>query len=274
MQEKLPMEPTETAQILAAGYALSDSKLFDINDTPAVLVPNGYRVEVYPNLREAPVRIEQDISAATAGAFVAYINRFARRSTLVFADPADASFLAILDYHDPDVLPDWCRHRVTYTCPHSKEWELWSKNSGVIWNQAKFAEFIEDNLPDIVEPAGAEMLEIARTLEARSNVRFKSGIRLDNGETQLVYEEVINDAAGAKGQLKIPQTIKLALRVFQGEDPYAVEARFKYRIKDGVLLMWYELVRPHRIIEDSFNGILARIREQLGETPVLEAVPE
>ncbi len=271
MNEELESNSNNVAKLLAAGSALADGKHFDINDTPAVLVPEGYRVQTFEDHREDPLRIEQHVSADTAAAFCTYIQRFGDDGSAIFAHLGASSFTAILDYHLPPAQPNWCRHKVTYTCPHSKEWETWSKKSGVQMNQAQFAEFIEDNLVDIVQPNGAEMLEVAKTLDARSNVRFKSAIRLDNGETQLVYEEVIDGAAGAKGQIKIPQTITLALRVFQGEDPYAVEARFKYRIKEGALTMWYEMIRPHRIVEDAFSGILARIRDYLKEIPVYEA---
>ena len=274
MNEELESNSTNVSQLLAAGSALADGKHFDINDTPAVLIPEGYRVQIFEDHREQPLRVQQILAAATAEAFVDYIKRFWDVGTLVFADVSKTAFSAIIDYHRGADLPDWCKHRIGYACPHSKEWHIWSERSGKFHNQAQFAEFIEDNLIDIVEPNGAEMLEVAKTLDARSNVRFKSAIRLDNGETQLVYEEVIDGAAGAKGQMKIPQTIKLALRVFQGEHPYAVEARFKYRIKEGALTMWYELIRPHRIVEDAFAGILARIREQLGDIPVIEAIPQ
>lgn len=266
--------PNDWATAFNAGAALCEHKEFEINGTPAVLVPEGYRIETFEEHREQPIRTERAVFAITATAFVDYVKRFCDDGTVVFANYTATTFKAILDYHY-GIAPNWCRHTVSYVCPHSKEWQTWSEKSGKVMNQAQFAEFIEDNLVDIVQPNGAEMLEVAKTLDARSNVRFKSAIRLDNGETQLVYEEMIDGAAGAKGQLKIPQTIKLALRVFQGEDPYEVEARFKYRIKEGALTMWVELVRPHRIIEDAFAGILARIREQLGsgEIPIIEAVP-
>lgn len=263
--------PNDWATAFNAGAALSESAAFEISQTPAVLIPEGYRVQTFEDHRQRPIRIERSVAAHTARAFVEYVKRFWDDGTMVFADSGKTVFTAVIDYHRSAVLPDWCRHYVTYKCPTSLEWGSWSEKSGKVMNQAQFAEFIEDNLVDIVQPIGAEMLEVAKTLDARSSVRFKSAIRLDNGETQLVYEEMIDGAAGAKGQIKIPQTIKLALRVFQGEDPYEVEARFKYRIKDGALTMWYELVRPQRIIEDAFRGVMERIAEELNEVPVIEA---
>jgi uncharacterized protein YfdQ (DUF2303 family) len=263
--------PNDWATAFNAGAALSERKEFEINETPAVLIPDGYKVQTFEEHRERPIRIERCVATHTARAFVKYVKRFWDDGTMVFADGSKATFTAVIDYHRSADVPDWCRHSVTYACPTSREWDAWMKSSGKVMTQAQFAEFIEDNLVDIVQPVGAEMLEVAKTLDARTSVRFKSGIRLDNGETQLVYEEMIDGAAGAKGQIKIPQTIKLALRVFQGEDPYEVEARFKYRIKEGALTMWQELVRPERITEDAFRGILERIAEELDLVPVIEA---
>ena len=127
--------------------------------------------------------------------------------------------------------------------------------------QEAFAIFIEDHLPDIVDPPAAEMAEIARGLSVNINVKFAKAIRLDNGETQLMYVEEIGGSSGAKGQLKIPQVIKLGLPLFKGGDTYAVEARFRYRIKDGTLSMWYELVRIDRLIADAIEGMAMAVKE-------------
>lgn len=81
--------------------------------------------------------------------------------------------------------------------------------------QAEFAEFIERNLPDIVEPVGADMLEISRSLQAKKKVSFASGIRLANGQTELTYEEDIQGTA-AKGKLQIPEIFKIGIKVIEG----------------------------------------------------------
>ena len=54
---------------------------------------------------------------------------------------------------------------------------------------------------------------------------------------------------------------------------YEVQARFRYRIVEGVLLkLSYQLVRPERVVEDAFNGDIQELRGELEDTvTVLEA---
>jgi uncharacterized protein YfdQ (DUF2303 family) len=165
--------------------------------------------------------------------------------------------------------PGWGDHRVTYTCPHTTEWRTWIGANKKPMNQVDFAQFIEDNLPDIVE--GALLLEVSRTLEAKKKVNFASGIRLSDGQNQFTYEEQIEGTAG-KGQFKVPETFALGLSVFEGGDKYAVEARLRYRINEGKLALWYDLTRPHKIVEDAVKGVWKSIEEGTGSTILHAAV--
>ena len=56
--------------------------------------------------------------------------------------------------------------------------------------QVDFARFLEENMPDVVEPDSAELLEVALTFEAKKSVEFSSGVRLANGQIQFQYDEV------------------------------------------------------------------------------------
>ena len=60
---------------------------------------------------------------------------------------------------------------------------------------------------------------------------------------QLTYNEEIDGRAGEAGQLRIPEEFFIALKPFLGGDTFCVPARFRYRIQEGRLVMWYELVR-------------------------------
>lgn len=53
---------------------------------------------------------------------------------------------------------------------------------------------------------------------------------------------------------------------------YAVEARLRYRIDGGKMQMWYELVRPHKILEDAVSAVWDEIADALGAT-VLNGAP-
>jgi uncharacterized protein YfdQ (DUF2303 family) len=127
--------------------------------------------------------------------------------------------------------------------------------NGKQMSQADFARFIEDNAPDCVAPSAADMIEIARSLEAKKAVNFSSAVRLDNGQSQLTYEETIQGTA-AKGRLVVPELFDIGSPVFEGDGRYAVTARLRYRIAEGgKLSLWYDLVRPHKIIEDAVKEL-------------------
>src|SRR5690606_22175624 len=167
----------------------------------------------------APLRIREQVYITEATSFIDYWQRFASDSSVIFADL--------------NQRPKWCEHGATLICDHSTEWRTWSASNAKSMEQSSFAEFIEANAIDIVQPAAAEMIQIALTLQAKTKVDFASGIRLDNGQVQLTYQEKIEGSAGPKGELKIPEKFTLALRIFQGGDKYQVEAYLRYRIKEG-----------------------------------------
>lgn len=235
---------------------------------PAVMVPEGFKLETFPDLRKHLPRVEQTIELDTPAAWLAYWHRFATSSSTAFFDHKAARLVGYVDYHQSvnDDLPEaaqWARHQVIYQCPVTPEWQKWRDNTGKVMKQAEFARFIEDGIPDITEPTGADMLEIVASLQVHNKVNFRQALRLDNGETQFTYEENIEGKAGSKGQLKIPQTIHLGLRLFEGGPGYALEARFRYSIKEGQLSMWYDLIRPERVHDVAVGEVYDQIAAEL-----------
>jgi uncharacterized protein YfdQ (DUF2303 family) len=242
---------------LAAGLALADVK--SIQGMPAVIVPPGCKVETFEHLLEKPLRIKQAVVITTALSFIDYWQKFASDISMIFADLDNHNFKAVFDYHDKD-QPAHGSHTATLKLQHSKEWDTWLNKNEVSFKQAEFAEFVEQNLPDIHEPIGAELLEVVRTLKANKKLAFKSGITLSNGQVQFEYNETIDGQAGPKGELRIPEQFVLGLRVFQGEEPYKVFALLRWRIADGgALTFFFSILRPERIIEDAFETVRTKL---------------
>lgn len=251
---------------LSAGAALSYAGTLtttDIDEQQAVLVPEGFRLEDLEQYHLSPRRIRQQVTVHNATDFGHYVNRFKDSETTVYADLENTRFTAILD-HPGKHAPDWGQHRASYACPHSRSWKTWLGANGKGMRQAEFAKFIEDNLPDVQAPNGSDILLISRTLEAKKKVDFESGVRLDNGEMQITYNEEIKGTAG-KGTIEIPETFTLGIPVFEGGDHYELTARLRYRINEGQLVMWFDLLRPERLLEDAFANTLAQIKRDLGD---------
>lgn len=262
---------TENAVMVDRIAALTAAGLetFEVAGVPQVILPPGYMLEDMEQLLPTPNRIKQAIGLADAKSFIDYFQRFASDTTVIFANQEARQVKAVFDYHT--TAPAWCSHSATLALAHSDEWKAWAGQNGKSMLQRAFAEFVEDHIRDVVEPAGAELLEVAKTLHANKKLQFRSGAELHNGQVQLTYNEVIEGQAGAKGQLEIPRTIKLGLRVFKGTEPYAVSARLRYRISDeGVLSFSYHLDDLDRVLEDAFEQVLTQIRTNCNGAPLFK----
>jgi uncharacterized protein YfdQ (DUF2303 family) len=181
---------------------------------------------------------------------------------VIFIDKDKATFKAIIDYHAVDT-PNNTNHTAEFALKKTPEWGNWLSNNKKAMNQEDFGRFIEDNLEEIIEPTGATMLEIALSIQARTDTKFTSSQRLDNGQIQLQYHEEINGTAGNKGLLQIPQTFTIGLKLFEGGEPYKIEARLRYRIKEGNLAMWYELIRPHKTVDANIEDTTSLIANSI-----------
>lgn len=239
--------------------------------SPAIAIPPEYELKSLESLQVHPDRRRGTVTLDEQGSFVAFMKRFGTVDpTTIYANKAQSRIVGVLNDHGD--VPGWGDHRAVYVPQFSKEWALWTAASGRRMKQVEFAQFIEDNLPDVVVPLAADMLMIARTFEAKKKVNFASGIRLANGEVELTYEEQIQGTA-AKGKLQIPDGISLGISVYEGGGAYSVDCRLRYRIGDGGdLTMWVEMIRPHKILQDAFATIVKEIGESLG-TQVLMGAP-
>lgn len=253
------MEAEFLQKAIDTGAALSEPKHV-AGLVPFEVVPEGYSVESLEALQLSPTRIKQNVSVFDADSFTKYFTDYCDEDSRIFVDVQRPSIVGVLDYHkQTGAAPRWNDHRVTYVFRHTKEWTAWAAKDRQPFTQAAFAQFIEDNLPDIHHPAPATMVEVSRTLEAKKSVDFSSATRLSSGEVQFVYNEEIKGTA-AQGTIEVPQTFTLVLTPFEGSPSYKLEARLRYRIKDSQLSIWYELVRPHKIIEDAVNDVVSKIR--------------
>lgn len=237
---------------------------------PAVVVPDGHKVvfleqAVFNEHRHAPERKTGSLQVQQAASFLEYWSLYADEDSRAFADPATASVLAILDYHHSSAerTARWGKHRVTLTLTKTDEWKAWKAMDGKQQTQADFADFLEDNAPDIVEPTAATFVDAARDLRAKSEVSFTSAHSAKDGSINFAYQEETKGSFG-KAQMEIPERFTIALPVFDGMDKVRVQARLRYRINQGKLTMWYSLHRADYHEREAFQLVVNQIQEKTG----------
>lgn len=242
-----------------------------IGDTVRMVVPIGYTVV---DLTEARDKREQfdwrkrgTAQLLDLPSFVTYCKDQTKADQgYIYANTDERSFTAVFnDYRDTD-LPGWRDHRAHFAAQFTPEFQRWVNHNGnsKAKPQTEFAEFIEDNFADLVPPFAQQLLDVATTIQAKTDINFSSAKRLQDGQVQLAYTEMIDARAGADGALTIPREFELGLRIFKNGDGYKLKARLKYRLAGGVVKFWYELDRPERAIEDAFSGYIEKVRAESG----------
>ncbi len=265
MNVNLNEATNEAAVSMALGAALMEPEM--VGYTPMAILPPGFKRESMEQYLPAPTRSRGNTVLRDVASFIALIKQEAKDAqSRIYGCYEPASFKAVFNDNFMD-SPGWRDHTATFSCPLSIEWRTWVGKNNVKMTQPDFAQFIEDNLPDVVAPPAAEMLEISRSLEAKKDVAFASGIRLSNGQNELTYTETITGTTG-KSKLMIPETFTIGIPVLEGGERYGVECRLRYRIGDGKMQMWYDMLRPHKIVEDAIKAVWLSIEEGTG-LPIL-----
>jgi uncharacterized protein YfdQ (DUF2303 family) len=239
-----------------------------------IALPPGYTHQIIDSekLQAQPRRKIASVAVTELESFVAYVKRHGSLTDCTIWAEVDyprgkLDFTAILNDHgDTEEKQAWRDHRATFSPAFSEEWKIWTAQDGKPLTQIEFALFIEHNLKDIASiegmPTGTQMLAMATDLEINQESKFKSQARLQSGGVRLTF---IDDAdAETAKTMDVFNKFALGLQVFRNGDAYQVEARLRYRQREGKLSFWYELIRPDITLEAASKDLITTLRDQTG----------
>lgn len=267
------------AVIDAARQGQAPVKLYENPGQALVYVPHGpngnggFHAHDLEVGQPKPVRKRGSVVVFDAASFnqVLKDNADAGNIAIYFdRNPEKPSVVAVLNGHGANG-PGWGDLRATIQFRPTPQWVKWKAIDGKMLGQVGFAEFIEDNLEDIAEPAGSVMLEIATYLEAVRTVNFRSGVRLTSGAIQFRHDQDDVTKVGAN-TLDVPETIKLGIAPIFGLASYVVPARFRYRIEGGKLTLGIKLQRVETMMAQIVEDVIAKI-ERGANVSVMDGLP-
>ena len=263
----------DVAAALAAGGALGEPRVALDAPDPAggqpgvyTVVPKDYKVEDLESFLPRPLRIKQGVTIQDADSFINYAKEFMTGATLIFFDVTNEAFVAAFEYHEIS-KPSWNEHTASFKPRRSVEFETWMGSNRKQMTQVEFARFLEDTQPDIVEPPAAELLQVALTFEATTKAEFSSGVRLNNGQIQFTFNQEVRGTA-QKGTIEVPSEFVLGIPIHVNGPAYRMAVRLRWRLNEGKVVFWYEIVRPHRLIEHALKEISQKIATDTG-MPIL-----
>lgn len=242
---------------------------------PFIVLPDSMKPHSLAHLLP-PTRIKQAVTLLEAGSFADYVNRYKTDQTLIFANVTErsATLTAVLDYHGkaPELKPARVEHRAVFSTIETPEWKAWMAANRKPMDQVEFATWLEDNLKLFVAPAGAELLELVKTLHGHANARFNTALRLNTGAYSVNYEEEVvvrGTSSVSSDTMELPAEVKAGIAPFQGAVPYEVRARLKSRVTERKLMLWFETIAVHEIVRDSILTVTQQVAEKTGIVPLL-----
>lgn len=237
---------------------------------PAAIIPDNYGIEDLERYMTFPVRIEKTVEHLTVDSFIRYVQEYTDTNykQIIVGSPSINQIRAHLDYHKSQSKPTWNTHKAIVTLQQSIEWKRWTAKNGQAMDQKSFVEFLEDNYADILEPDSAAVLEAAKALDATKTVTFKSGVNISNGTAQLTYNEEVTGKGS--GNVDIPTAFVLGIPVYEGNDPFRIKMKLRYRISEGGKLSFtYVMDNPQKILRDEFDTVLKHIEEKTTIQPYI-----
>lgn len=269
----MEIKKTEALTLLDAGAAFNADARFILDEShPFTVVPDGYKIADLERFKAYPVRKRGRVNTTDVRSFVDYMTRHGSEPVSTIYAQLDTEqnklrMVGVLNDHNKDGTAGWMDHSATFEPEKAVEWKRWIEKDRAPMNQSDFATWLEDNLGDIagVEgmPSGSQMLTMALQFEANSDKRLRSKVNLQSGGVR--FEFVDDETKETRTSMDVFQRFTLGLPVFYGStSKYPVEARLKYREKDGKVSFWYELIRADLVFKTAADEETNRIAAATG----------
>lgn len=226
---------------------------------PGVQGSYQYHDVTVPNAADVPLPklLKQSVAIQTSGSLKAYVNRFKNDDSMLFADIGANVITAVIDYHEaplelmnPKAL--YGAHVATLTLAHSKEWLTWINQNEKLVDQVMFANFLEENGLDFLEPTGGELLDICRDLQVTGSKHFEGSVR-DGSLVKLTYKK--EEGATTSLDMELPSEFMIAIPVYFDEPPVQIRCLMRRKIDDGDLYLGYKMIRVENARQDEFQRI-------------------
>lgn len=232
---------------------------------PSAAHSEGGKLHDLSTYLDYPTRKKGSIILFDVDSFNTYLGANAKPGeTIIYVDRdlGEPSITAVLN-DNSSANPGFRDFRATLQFRKTPQWKKWQAMDGKMVSQEMFSEFVEENMLDILDPPGAQMLEIVTYLQVTRAVDFKSAVNLGNGNVQFQNLES-TDAKVSTGLLTIPTIFVLALAPIMGGPTFKIEARFRFRLADGKLSLGLKLQRLEDVMEQVFDDVVQNMTLETG----------
>jgi uncharacterized protein YfdQ (DUF2303 family) len=269
MAEPEKIDNAQTLLNAGAASALFKPVRGDDQSIPTVVVPAGYQLQTLDfdkaeKWLNRPRRKRGKFVFADVKSFAAYFKEHKEEGSRVFVHYNTGKVEGVLNFHGDDGA-DWLDHCAFLDMPYSKDWTALMEKNKEAMTQLEFAEFLEEFEHLFVSPHGADLLEMITNLEAKANVQFRSGVKLQSGQIKLMYDETIDMKGGSTGVqtgvIEMPRILVMSVKLFQTEEPVTLEAFLKFKIENRAITFSIQLRHLEKVIQELYDKLQDEIDE-------------
>jgi uncharacterized protein YfdQ (DUF2303 family) len=237
-----------------------------------VAVPEGYSLDSrdFESLLPAPRRKKGKVLLSDVDSFIRYVKSQGSLSTSTiwqYENDCDVLFKAV--FNDYGATPEetaWRDHLAILELDLTEEAQEWLGKNGTVMSQMEFAQFLDKNIEDVINaegfPTGTQILEMATGFEARSDYRFKSVVRLQSGGYDMAF--VKDDDKATVAKMSVFDKFAIGIPLFKNDTKYQINARLRYRHRDGEVKFWYDLTNLAKVKAAAIKAIATTIKDQCG----------
>lgn len=230
--------------------------------------------------RSKPERAAGHCTHQTLTSLIGWTNRSKNESTVAFVEKTGAGATAevVVDYDaaGDSGAPGFRERRGSYKFPMSQEWEAWVFRRQDWMSSSQMAEFIEDHIGDVRDPASASdaivdtskamgvklgspamLMTISRGVDISTKTQVKSAKNLATGDISVVYDE-----KSGSSQIEIPGGFVIAIPVFQSGPLYTMFVRLRYRVKDGTISWALVPYQPEQRMDHAVDEAIERLSQE------------
>jgi hypothetical protein len=235
-----------------------------------VLLANGTTLKLDP-VDKALSHVKQGVTLGDAHSFSDYFNRFKNADSVILADDSahPPKIRGVIDYHlRPDVadghaIASYGNHYLNFSPVYSEQYARWRDIDERPMAQVAFLEFLQENYLDVVAPDSAQLLEQVMNLEAKTDVTFKSKVRLSDGSTAFTYNEEVKTGSGTiEGRASFPSELKISVPMFVGDvEPVEMECFLRFKITQGALAFSIKIKRRDLVERERVQAMIEELRK-------------
>lgn len=186
----------------------------------------------------------------------------------IYASRERETFAALFDDHRGE-QPGYGRHSMTLQMTKTADWKDVIRDSGQYYKASLFAEKIEDLRPVIAAPNTLELVEFIRAFRATKVTELEETIDEKTGDRSFKYK-----TSTTTNNIEVPNSFTFAVSVYEGLDPVAVEADFRYRADEGSPVQFGYFCRSvERVEREAFDTAADAVRVALPGSPFMFGSP-